>query len=632
MAEAAPSSELTVGSIVAGTYKLTGLLGKGGMGAVWAADHERLPGKRVAIKVLHAEVAEDNESLVRFRREAEIASRLGHQNIVDVFDFNTLPDGAPYLVLEYLEGEALSTRLLRGPMPFDEVCQFVRQIGSALDAAHAEGIIHRDLKPQNVFLCPRQSTGFAVEEAKILDFGISKIRGSNTVKTQDHTMLGTPQYMAPEQATGNHDAVDGRTDVFAFAAMVYEMLSGQPAFGGQTIPEVVFKVVYESPRELRELVPTITPAASAAIHKALEKKSEDRFVDVSAFVLALTGSPITTLRRAAVMTSGQANAEAVAATATPSSLKASDLGMGTAPTQTGNPMAALAQGGVAGTGAGVRPAAITPAPVNSGSPPAAAQTGKEAFAQTVGSASQPVPDIVVASESPAAKPGKRGLVLTVAGLLISGALITFLVVRGGSGSDDKSAANDPQTAVDKQDDVNSQDPGSANTPPTPDKPDTTDTKGDTKATPNGDTKVGDPTVDVKAGDPKTTPGNDTKVAKKAVTKVTPTKVKTPTKRRTVKTNGGTKTKAPPRKKLDPRVAKLLSQANAALNAGNMSRARYLAQRAMAAGGKLSAAYAVIAKTYCKEQNLGMARANLRNVRGGLRSRVMAYCKRQGVFD
>jgi len=375
MADPAPSSELTVGAVVAGTYKLTGLLGKGGMGSVWAADHQRLPGKRVAIKVLHSEVAADDEALVRFRREAEIASRLGHQNIVDVLDFNALPDGSPYLVLEYLEGESLAARLLRGPVSFDQACQFVRQIGSALDAAHAEGIVHRDLKPQNVFLVPRQATGYITEEAKVLDFGISKIRGSNTVKTQDHTMLGTPQYMAPEQATGNHDAVDGRTDVFAFGAMVYEMLSGQPAFGGQTIPEVVFKVVYESPRELRELVPTITPEASAAIHKALEKKQEDRFQDVAAFVKTLTGSPLTTLRRGAVVTTGGGNNAGVgtAATASPSSLNGPVGVVGTAPTQTGNPMVDMAHAGVAATGAG--------------SVGAAGATGSEAFAATVGSGS-----------------------------------------------------------------------------------------------------------------------------------------------------------------------------------------------------------------------------------------------------
>ncbi|HUH04282.1 MAG TPA: serine/threonine-protein kinase, partial [Kofleriaceae bacterium] len=234
MAETAPAGGLGVGTMLAETYKVTGLLGRGGMGSVWAADHARLPGKKVAIKVLHTEVAADDESLARFRREAEIASRLGHPNIVDVHDFNILPDGSPYLVLEYLEGEDLAARLLRGPLPLDEVASIVRQVGAALAAAHRENIVHRDLKPQNVFLVPTEADGFVIEQAKVLDFGISKIRGSQTVKTNAATMLGTPQYMAPEQALGQHDNVDARTDVFALGAMVYEMLSGRPAFAGQT--------------------------------------------------------------------------------------------------------------------------------------------------------------------------------------------------------------------------------------------------------------------------------------------------------------------------------------------------------------------------------------------------------------
>src|SRR5688500_13931959 len=235
---------LAVGSVVAETYQVTRLLGRGGMGSVWEANHLRLPGKRVAIKVLNTDASADPEALLRFRREAEIASRLGHPNIVEVHDFNALPDGTPYLVLEYLAGESLARRLERSNLSLDETFSIIRQVASALAAAHREGIIHRDLKPPNVFLVPTDVDGVMVERAKVLDFGISKIRGSTTVQTQDTAILGTPQYMAPEQATGNHAAVDARTDVFALGVMIYEMLSGQPAFDGASIPEVVFKVVY----------------------------------------------------------------------------------------------------------------------------------------------------------------------------------------------------------------------------------------------------------------------------------------------------------------------------------------------------------------------------------------------------
>ena len=288
---------LDVGTVIGGTYTIEGLIGRGGMGAVFVASHARLPGKKVAIKVLHAEVA-SADSLARFRREAEIASRLGHPNIVGVHDFNTLPDGTPYLVLEFLAGESLAHRLERGPLGLDEAFAVARQVASALAAAHREGIIHRDLKPQNIFLVPTEADGYQTERAKVLDFGISKIRGSQTVQTQDTAILGTPQYMAPEQATGNHAQVDARTDVFALGAMIYEMLCGTPAFTGLTVPEVVFKVVYEEPPPLAERV-SVPPHVAAAVHRAMAKKAADRFASMAELIEALTGSPLTTLRRSA---------------------------------------------------------------------------------------------------------------------------------------------------------------------------------------------------------------------------------------------------------------------------------------------------------------------------------------------
>ncbi|MDB4953877.1 MAG: serine/threonine protein kinase [Myxococcales bacterium] len=288
-------SSIDVGSVIADTYTIEGLLGRGGMGAVFVASHKRLPGKKVAIKMLHADISSD-EVLARFKREAEIASRLGHPNIVEVHDFNVLPDGTPYLVLELLEGATLAQRLREGPIPVEQVMTIVRQIGSALAAAHREGIVHRDLKPQNIFLVPTEVQGQVVEIAKVLDFGISKIRGSQTVKTQDSALLGTPQYMAPEQALGQHANVDDRTDVFALGAIVYEMLSGQPAFIGASIPEVVFKVVYEQPIPIEQAVPGLAPRIKSAIERAMAKVAADRFGSVSEFVEAMTGQPLAIIR------------------------------------------------------------------------------------------------------------------------------------------------------------------------------------------------------------------------------------------------------------------------------------------------------------------------------------------------
>ncbi len=292
MANSPAGSVIDVGSVIADTYKIEALIGRGGMGAVFVASHARLPGKKVAIKLLHAELVGE-EILARFRREAEIASRLGHPNIVAVHDFNVMPDGTPYLVLDYLEGQTLAQRLKEGPIPLDQIMSIVRQIGSALAAAHREGIVHRDLKPQNIFLIGTEVDGRMVEIAKVLDFGISKIVGSQTVKTQESTLLGTPQYMAPEQATGQHDSVDQRTDVFALGSIVYEMLNGHPAFSGASIPEVVFKVVYEQPAPMSPEVPS---TVADAVRQAMAKPAAERFATVGGFVEALTGVALTNFR------------------------------------------------------------------------------------------------------------------------------------------------------------------------------------------------------------------------------------------------------------------------------------------------------------------------------------------------
>ena len=292
MANSPARVPVDVGSVIADTYKIEALLGRGGMGAVFLASHLRLAGKQVAIKILHTEI-EDVDVIARFKREAEIAARLNHPNIVGVVDYNVAADGTPYLVLDYLEGETLAQRIARGPLALDHVMSILRQVGSALAAAHRAGIVHRDLKPQNIFLVPTEVDGRLVEIAKVLDFGISKIRGSQTVKTQDSALLGTPQYMAPEQATGQHAAVDERTDVFALGAIVYEMLSGQPAFSGASIPEVVFKVVYEQPAPLTVPLP---PPVGAAVGRAMAKPADERFPTVAAFVEAVTGQPLTLSR------------------------------------------------------------------------------------------------------------------------------------------------------------------------------------------------------------------------------------------------------------------------------------------------------------------------------------------------
>jgi serine/threonine-protein kinase len=292
-ASGGPPSGLRPGVVVAETYEITRLLGQGGMGAVWEAKHLRLPGKRVVIKVLLFG-ATDATMLARFRREAEIGSRLGHPNIVQVLDFNNLPDGTPYIVLELLQGESLASRLLRGPLPLEQVKSIVTQVGSALAAAHREGVVHRDLKPDNVFLCPTDLGGEVRDVVKVLDFGISKIRGSNTVLTQDAALLGTPQYMAPEQATGRNDEIDARTDVFAFGAMTFEMLAGKPPFTGDTLAAVIHAIVYTATPPLATLATETPQAIVAAVERAMEKNRDARFPDVNSFVKAVTSRSLAT--------------------------------------------------------------------------------------------------------------------------------------------------------------------------------------------------------------------------------------------------------------------------------------------------------------------------------------------------
>src|SRR5450631_892916 len=283
---------LSVGALVADTYRVTRLLGRGGMGAVWAAEHLRLPGRQVAVKVLLTPGVASGEAFARFRREAEIASRLGHPHIVQVLDFHTLPSGEPYIVLELLQGETLAQRLHHGPVPLEETLGIARQVGSALQAAHRAGVVHRDLKPDNVFLCTPQEE-IPGPNVKVLDFGISKIRGSQTVATQDAVLMGTPQYMAPEQAMGRNTSIDARTDVFALGAIVYEMLGGAPAFAGSSLAEVVYKVVHGQPQPLAQLRAGLPLNVLSAVDRALQKDPSHRPTDVSAFVAELTGRPLT---------------------------------------------------------------------------------------------------------------------------------------------------------------------------------------------------------------------------------------------------------------------------------------------------------------------------------------------------
>jgi len=269
-----------VGSVVADSYRLMRLIGEGGMGAVYEAEHLRVP-RRFAVKILKPEIAANRDMFDRFRREAEIASASGHEHIVEVIDFNVLPDGAPYMVLELLDGETLAQRIhRRGRLTLDETARLIDSVASALHAVHAKGIVHRDLKPQNLFLIRRSKRD---DFLKVLDFGISKVVHEASLVTQEGQVLGTPNYMAPEQLAGFNDSVDARTDVFALGAIAWECLAGRVAFQGPSVPAVTYQICHGAVPSLRALLPDVPPEIEVVIARALEKRQIDRWPGALAF-------------------------------------------------------------------------------------------------------------------------------------------------------------------------------------------------------------------------------------------------------------------------------------------------------------------------------------------------------------
>jgi serine/threonine protein kinase len=310
---AAASGSLAPGILVGGIYRAIRLVGVGGMGEVWEARHERTKG-RVALKLLLSEMGRHQEVLLRFQREVEITSALNHPNIVRVSDADKLPDGRPYLIMEFLEGHDL-THVIGQPMAVPEVAEIIEQTAMGLHAAHGQSIIHRDLKPANIFLVPLPGTSRTV--VKILDFGISKAVDGLSKLTQTRTLMGTPYYMAPEQATGGGSAMDARADQFSLAAIAYELLTGRMAFEGDGIVNVLYRVVHEAPPSFASLGITTASAVEAAVLRGLSKSANDRFGTVLEFSDALkragqlaTGAPrpkaVETVRSTSILPTGSA--------------------------------------------------------------------------------------------------------------------------------------------------------------------------------------------------------------------------------------------------------------------------------------------------------------------------------------
>lgn len=244
------------------------------MGAVYEALHESIE-RRVALKVLHPEHARNPEAVSRFFNEARAVNRIEHPNIVQVSEFGQADDGSAYLVMEYLRGETLSARLdalatARQCMRPVEAVQIATQLADALAAAHEKEIVHRDLKPGNVMLLPEVLSSGG-ERVKLLDFGIAKLmQGGGGKATNTHAVMGTPQYMSPEQCKGA-GGVDDRTDVYALGVMLYEMLAGQPPFVAENALGYVAQHVYKEPPPLASLALTAPPELPKLVHRLLSK-------------------------------------------------------------------------------------------------------------------------------------------------------------------------------------------------------------------------------------------------------------------------------------------------------------------------------------------------------------------------
>jgi serine/threonine-protein kinase len=277
---------LAPGTPLDNTYQVVRFLGRGGMGDVYEVKHARLAG-RYAAKLLSSDLADNAQAFSRFQREALIASGLSHPNIVNVIDFCHLSDGLPCLVMEFLDGVDLAQVLALGQMSLMRTLRLVRQIVSALSTLHGHQIIHRDLKPQNIFVLPEHDG--EPERVKLVDFGLAKRSNPSMVVTHDRTLLGTPQYMAPEQALGSAENVGPEADQFSLAAIVFEMLGGRHPFGGEVLSTVLYRIVHEPPTPLASLCPHVPPHVVAAIERALSKDRQARFPSVKAFLQALEG-------------------------------------------------------------------------------------------------------------------------------------------------------------------------------------------------------------------------------------------------------------------------------------------------------------------------------------------------------
>lgn len=277
-----PASDELIGRTLNGTYILEAAVGEGGVGRVYRARHARISTKFFALKVLHAEHGRDPQQLARFQREAEAAATLSHPKVVGVYDVGRTEDGYSYLACEFLEGTDLDAYLdEKGQLDVESTVRIGVQICEALESAHAQNIVHRDLKPQNVFLL-NGPDGVLPEhpEIKLVDFGLSRFLDHGDAQlTKTGSLLGTPTYMAPEQATGERG--DHRVDVYGVGVILYAALTGRPPFIEETLPAMLVAVMTEEAPRPRTLVPNIPETLELVVQRAMAKRANDRYPSIT---------------------------------------------------------------------------------------------------------------------------------------------------------------------------------------------------------------------------------------------------------------------------------------------------------------------------------------------------------------
>jgi serine/threonine-protein kinase len=402
---------LPIGQVIDGKYRIVRIIGEGGMGAVYEGENTRIR-RRVAIKVLHAGVASNTEMVQRFEREAQVAGTVGNDHILEILDLGALPGGERYMVMEYLDGETLTDRIKsRGRLTPSEATVLVKQVLQGLAAAHAAGIVHRDLKPDNIFIL-KEKAGTR-DYVKIIDFGISKFaeQGASSRMTRTGALMGTPHYMAPEQATGSSE-IDRRTDIYAVGIILYEAVTGRVPFQAETFNQLLFEIALAKITPASQLVPDLSPGIDSIIMKASARDPAHRFQTCEEFSAALDEWQAS--GRAVSIPPEQSIEAIVAAT-----VKTAPL-----PSVSGDSMAGLA------------PATRSAAPSLSGASGVGIPAGSVAGAASAAAPGQPTLNSWANSQAVVPRSNTPVVVATVLGVLLlgGGALGAYLMLRPGDTS------------------------------------------------------------------------------------------------------------------------------------------------------------------------------------------------------